>query len=137
MVLSKKQQKKVLIYILEEVLGEDPNSDVHQALRFNGINSLSALCELEPFQIWTMTYPEKGSLEMLKRGATGHLQAFKAFVAHQATIGKEIMDHEWMSISMDAYDQYRISQDYATYQQSLPSHQKWHVPLKQCKTSLM
>ena len=69
-----------MIYIIEEILEEDLDSDTYKALQFNGIESPDTLCKLKPYEIWTLAYPENDNLEMLKIGATEPLQAFKYFL---------------------------------------------------------
>ena len=120
--MSKPQCDAAMKHILLEVFDLDEDSPVHQALNYHGIDSLQAMCSLEIYEIYKLTYSvDEGSHTTLPSGYIGLLRSFKGFIAHQATIGKEIKDDDWASISPDDFDRYRTSLAFFTYQKSMSS----------------
>ena len=108
MVMSKSQCDDALCHILKEVLDED--DDVCQALNYHGIDSPQALCSLEDFEIIWLTNPdEEDTISTLGMFSVERIRAFKAFIAHLTSIGKEIKDDQWTSISNDEYEAFKGS----------------------------
>ena len=114
MVLSSNQQAVIMEHILEKVFDQDHDSDLHKSLALNQINSPYDLCMTSDDEIDMLEYPkDKNTLALLARGEIGLLKAFKAFIAFRATKGTAIKDDEWLSITTEEFDAYRISSTHA------------------------
>src|SRR6476659_3230123 len=109
MVLTKQQKVQALTYMLETVLGLDPDSEVHKAITLNQILSPCDLCGLDKSDIEQLEYPTAtaGVTNKLPKGMIGLLKCFKDYVAHKAAIGQPIKDPDWVTISQEEYDDYR------------------------------
>ena len=57
MVLTKHQKTQAMTYMLETVLGLDPDSEVHKAMTLNQILSPHDLCGLDRSNIEHLEYP--------------------------------------------------------------------------------
>lgn len=122
MVMSKSQCDAAMKHILQQVLDEDEDSPLCQALIFHDIASPQFMCSLDDSEFHLLTYPdEAGNLNTPPLGSMVCLPAFKAFIAHQATIGKEIKAGDWTDISPGDFNRYRTSHAFFTYQKSMPS----------------
>src|SRR5687767_15369530 len=100
MVMSKSQDDAAMKHILEEVFDEDDGSELHQALKLYGIDSPQAICNCEEHEFYLLTYPvDEFSHDYLHLGYVVRLSTFKAFISHQNSIGIEVKDNDWTSIS--------------------------------------
>ena len=111
MVLTKQQKCQALKYTLETVLGLDPDSEVHKAMKLNQILSPRDLCGLDKNDIDQLEYPDAtaGVNTTLSKGMIGLLKCFKDYVAHKAAIGQPIKDSDWVTISQEEYDDYHCT----------------------------
>ena len=111
MVLSRIQKTAVMTHILEIVLDQDPDSNIHKALATNDITSPHDLSMMDEDDINDLEYPTStaGVTKVLSKGNRGLLKAFKGYVTHQATIGSPIDDNSWLSITREDFDAFRIS----------------------------
>ena len=117
-------------HILEVVLDQDDNRKLHLAMVHNGITSPCDLCELEYHQMYELQYPSNQyHFADLPLGNAGLLKAFKAYVAYQASIGKEIGENNWINITPDEFDRFRISNVYSSIMKSLPPMPKPNHPV--------
>ena len=131
MVLSRAQRTQVMTHILEEVLLQLPDSNIHRAMTHNLITSPHDLCvedekDIELFQYNTAAPTNPQVLALLPRGNIGLLKAFKAYVAHQEALGTPIDDASWTSITQDDFDAFRISAAYTA--RSAPVQQQCIAP---------
>ena len=95
-----------MTYMLETVLGLDPDSEVHKAMTLNQILSPCDLCGLDKSDIEQLEYPTAtaGVNDKLPKGMIGLLKCFKDYVVHKAAIGQPIKDPDWVTISQEEYD---------------------------------
>ncbi|HEY9706731.1 MAG TPA: hypothetical protein V6D48_00855, partial [Oculatellaceae cyanobacterium] len=113
MVLSCAQLTEIMKYIVEDILFQQPDSNIKRALESNDIDSPFDLCMLDDEDIADLQYSDDNSdLQHLSKGNVGLLKAFKSFVIHQENIGTPIQDTDWLKISRDHFNQYRISSTY-------------------------
>ena len=77
MVLTKQQKKDAMVYLLETVLGLDPDSEAHKSMEYNLIRSPHDLCGLDVATIETLEYPSgatPGTNSLLPKGMIGMLK---------------------------------------------------------------
>lgn len=113
MVLSCSQLEGIMKHILEEVLFQKDDSKIHHALKENDIESPFDLCALEDDEIAQLQYHDDNKIlcDLLK-GNIGLLKAFKSFVAYQELNGSPIQDTDWLNITKEQFNKYRISNTY-------------------------
>ena len=77
-----------MTYMLDTVLGLEPDSEVHKALTLNQILSPHNLCGLDKNDIEQLEYSTAtaGVNDKLSKGMIGLLKCFKEYVAHKSAI---------------------------------------------------
>src|SRR6476660_5766354 len=108
MVLSRAQCAAIMTHILEQVLDQDPDSNLHKSMTLNGIKSPIDLCGEDEDQLDKYEYPTgtQGVNALLTRGEIGLLKSFKRFIAYKATIGQVIDDTGWLLITRQEFDNF-------------------------------
>ena len=107
MVYTRIEAKLAFIHVLENVLGRCQGSVLWTALSQEGVDNIVSLCKLNEDKIDSLRYhdsPVKLAERML-------LRCFLDYVAHRRRQGNPI-GHGWSSISMEEFDQFRISPGY-------------------------
>ena len=114
MVLSRQQCTAIMTHILETVFDQPPDSNLHKSLRHNAIVSPHDLCSEDDAQLDGYRYPTAaaGVTEVLPRGNVGLLRSFKKFVAYKNANGQPIEDTDWLSITKEEFDAFRITQNF-------------------------
>ena len=115
MVLSRALKKLALTHILEQVMDQDPDSPLHKALDAAVIKSPHDICMLDYDALASLRYPASDTtFEVLPKGNVGLLHAFKSFVAHRHASGNPITDSDWLKITADEFDLFRVSPSFST-----------------------
>ena len=111
-----------MTHILETVFDEDSDSNLHKAMKHNGIKSPIDLCAEDEDQLDLYEYPTdaKGNTARLTRGNIGLLKYFKRFVAHKSAMGTPIDDTGWLTLTKQEFDDFRID-GYSTQTTALSS----------------
>src|SRR5687768_13125259 len=111
MVLTKHLKAQAMTYMLDTVLGLEPDSEVHKAMTLNQILSPRNLRGLDKSDNEQLEYPTAtaGVNDKLSKGMIGLQKCFKEYVAHKAAIGQPIKDPDWVTISQEEYDDYRCA----------------------------
>ena len=111
MVLSRAQCVTIMTHILEDLFDQNPDSNLHKAMTHNGIRSPIDLCSEDEVQLDGYRYPDGTPPvnTILSRGDIGLLKLFKRFVAYRTAMGQPINDADWMLITRQEFDDFRIS----------------------------
>ena len=110
--LTRNQKKQALTHILDVVFDLDNNSPVHKALEENNIRSPFDLMSLAPVEYEMLEYKEEGVPLTLSKGHVGLLKTFKRYVHFKASNGEPIEDEDWVTLTCEEFDQFRISPDH-------------------------
>ena len=113
-----------MTHILETVFDQPPDSNLHKSLKHNAILSPHDLCAEDDTQLDGYRYPTDvaGVTEILPRGNVGLLKSFKKFVGYKIAIGQPIDDTNWLNITKDRFDVFRIN---PTLPQAPPAPIAW------------
>ena len=113
MTLTRQKKKAAIKHLLETVFDLDSNSPIQLALEQNGLSSPHDIVSLNDVEFELLMYKPAGATEAipLQKGHASCLKAFKALVVHKAATGNPI-DDDWISITQDDFDKFRISPEY-------------------------
>ena len=109
--LTRNQKKQALAHILDVVFDLDKNSPIHKALEENNIRSPFDLISLAMVEYELLEYTEKDVPLKLSKGHVGLLKTFKNYVHFKANNGEPIEDNNWVTLTCDEFDKFRISPD--------------------------
>ena len=109
--LTRNQKKQAVAHILDVVFDLDKDSPVHKALEENNITSPFELIQLPPVEYELLEYTDQGAPLKLTKGHVGCLKTFQKFVHFKASKGEPIGDNDWVKLTSDEFDQFRISPD--------------------------
>ena len=133
MTLSRAQKRAAMAYILETLFDQDKDSPLHKSFKENGITSPQDLVSIEydVMDLFEYTDPD-GALKPLPRGNIGLMKAFKAFVHHRVTNQSPITDSDWLKITVDEFNMFRISTPLLTSSPSVatPPRALSHDPVR-------
>lgn len=125
MVLSRTQARSAFNYVMDTVLERDDSSLVKQSLVSETIGDITALCSTDRASIMALTYPNPagGRPLPIPKGDRNILLAFQYYVKYRADNGSTIQDGDWGSITIEDFDAFRISTEFARYsnQATLPN----------------
>jgi len=113
MVLSRAQRATIMEYILENVLDQDPDSALRRALSHSRILSPHDICAEDDNQLDGYRFPADvvRVTDLLPRGNIVLQKLFKKYVAYQAAIGQPFDNSDWLSITKEGFDNFRVSGD--------------------------
>ena len=115
MVLTRADKERIIKHILEGVLDQDEGSRLHKAFEFNGIKSPYDIVSMSEEAIMALTFlNDDGAQEPVRTNEYSLVLAFRSFTFFRKSQGNPIGDSDWMTITMNEYDQFRISIDYHT-----------------------
>ena len=113
MVLSRDGRKAAIKHILEKVFEQDADSKLHKAFEFNAIESPHDIIALSSEDIKTIQYPsDNDSFIDLPLANKALLRAFKALINKKSADGNPVQDNQWVQITREEFDNYRISPDF-------------------------
>ena len=122
MTLTRDQKTAALNHLLEVVFDQDKDSDLHKAFASNKIRSPHDLITLGESTIDMLQYPESEKVyKLLSPVEIALIKCFRAFLLYKEKTGHPIDDTQWLSLTADEFDKFRISSDYLTIDYSQPT----------------
>lgn len=105
MVLTKAEKKQILSHILEQVLEEEADSNLHKVLAQNNAKTVLDITNMADNTIDLLKYwdDKKNAIDIAKFDA-GLLKSFKAFVAHRINSNNPIEDDDWLHLTVQEFD---------------------------------
>lgn len=109
MPLTRAQRKDALQYIIKTVFEYEADDSISKALKYNGIEDISALICLTNEDVNNLDFRnESGNMEKLDKGRIGLIRCFRAFHSFKQSTVTHIGD-EWNKIEPGEFEDYRIS----------------------------
>src|SRR5687767_2109185 len=97
-----------MTHILEEVFDMDPDSELHRACTCMGVRDPFMLCAFSDDQLNAFQYKDAANVvQPILRGNAGLLKSFKAYIAHQACLGSQLGDADWLNIMVEEFGNFR------------------------------
>ena len=111
MVLSRAQARLAFNHVMDNVLERGDDSDLKAALLFSGFRDINDLLGIGPEDVDHLTYREPNTVIDLPviRGDKGLLFCFLEYVAHRADDDDPIEDEDWMTVTVEDFDDFRVS----------------------------
>jgi hypothetical protein len=115
-------------HVLTVVLEKDPTNDptYFDWIAFNGIEKMGDLLTIEPDKMEITYYSHNGKMILPTLPMVGNVKILKAFHHfHCVKNNKKRMDSEdWMAVTPDEYDDFKVSAEYNSYQPMPPNPSK-------------
>ena len=112
MVMAKQQKKAAMDYLLKTVFDQDDDSVLYKIFKHQFIVSPVDLVIMDDQTLGNLTYLDNAGNQPIPFGLLNLLKAFKAYISHLQDKGVEIIDRDWVNISPDDFDKFRIGPDY-------------------------
>ena len=144
MVLSRDGKKNAIKHILENVFDKADGSFLHLAFDYNDIKS--------PHDIYTLTTDEINALQYKDANDTilnfpvanrSLIKAFKAFIQKKTSDGTPIEDNQWVIITRQEFDDFRISPEFSIHTSAptptslaTPTTNSSNTPLREFKRGI-
>ena len=108
MTLTKQTNKAIVKHILEVVFDLPADSELHKVLSQNNLFSLPSILAYDDANFDNLQFEENNKKTTIRKGTAGMIRSFKAFVAYQNAIGQPFQNGDWLNITQDNFDNFRI-----------------------------
>lgn len=123
MVLTRPQAKLAFTHVLSTVLGQMPDSPLHQALIHTGHDDIMSLVTMTSEAIDSLMYlMDDGKVSPVIVGHRSLVRVFIDYVHFRHSSGNPIGD-DWVGITDSDFDAFRISPEYISAHTSSPAFQ--------------
>ena len=109
MTLTKQTNKAIVKHILEVVFDLPADSELHKALSQNNLFSLPSILAFDDADYDSLQLEENNKKITIRKGSASLIKSFKAFVAYQNAIGQLFQNGDWLNITQDDFDNFKIS----------------------------
>ena len=110
MVLTREQADAAIGHILEQVLRQEANSELHQALKYNSITDPYLLSTMDESTVESLHYEDCDKNEQrVKSSYTQKIRSFIGFIVNEIETGISINEDYCIHITPERFDSYRIA----------------------------
>jgi hypothetical protein len=121
MVSTRQAKKDTMIRVFKDILDLEDDNKLIKACDHDGIASLDALLILSPLEIEDLTYNEGTNIGLkIDKGLRGAVFALQALSLKRDGDADPILN-DWNNITMQEYDQFRVSPEYKSARAGLPN----------------
>ena len=115
MVLTRNEAKSTFTHILDNVLGRGDGAPLKTSLVDEGIDDIFSFMSLDENTIDGLKYEDQDDDNIIKPIRLSDkmlLKCFLHFVTNKDLEGNTINDHDWIKITQEEFDEFRISPTY-------------------------
>ena len=115
MVLTRNEAKSTFVHVMDNVLGRKDGSALKSSLIEEGIDDIFSFMSLDENTIDGLKYEDQDDDNIIKPIRLSDkmlLKCFLHFVTNKDLEGNTINDHDWIKITQEEFDEFRISPTY-------------------------
>jgi hypothetical protein len=112
MVATRTESIEVFNHIIDQVIGNRPESGLKASLQRDGITDIHDLMTLNDDIINTLQYADPDNPKALRDVNRGDKQRIKGFIAYWYYLQSEVPDMDFMDVTSTMFNNFRLTKNY-------------------------